>query len=811
MNKLLNYLSKLVERRPKWIILILIILSLAAVPGTLLLKTDSSLSPLISPNSSINRDTRLFQAEFGGEPITVILSGNLSDIFSTANLATLNTFEQEFPANNPCYIISPLTVLNQAVQQAAQTQQNLQVQIAQAQEAAAQAAIQQAQAAGLGPVEQAQAAEIARAQVLQQFQSAIDQMSQIGSPSLDNPKFVAAVLYNQDGSLTQSFSSLIPDQGHALIIVTPNSTNGSDLSSQISHSVQDYFKAHPLQNVTTTPAGYTLVTEAISSSMKTNLMILLGLALVVMVIVLFILFRVRWRLLSLLLVGIGALWTFGIMGYISIPITMATMAVLPVLIGLGIDYPIQFHNRYQEEIARSGSVPQAVINSFIKMAPAVGIALLATAVGFGTLYISTIPMIRDFGIILVVGVVLCYFIALFALYSIVFLADKRIPLAKLGKDSHSAGNRMERILSGVTRHTLKYPLAICLIAALLGAAGGIVDHWLPVNTDFQKLIPQNMAALQNIHKLNQILGIGGQVQFMVEADNVTSPAFLTQLKSFEENEIALHPELLAASSPATFISGSAGGLIPSQAQIDQILTNSPAPFVRQYFSTDKKMAALSFGTKDLSIDQTHKLILGIEEDGKSLNGVRFAPVGNVALSAETIGSVIDSRLLMDGLCLLAILIILLLLYRRFVRSIFIIICIGIVIGWSSLTMYLFGIPLNPLTAILGVITTAIGTEFMVLLTSRYEEEKSLGESPREAMLTAVAKMGRAIVTTGVTTLGGFGVLIASNFVIIRDFGLATVIGIFLCLVSAIIVMPPLMVWWDERRALRTGLKKNTGA
>ena len=808
MNRLLNNLSKLVERRPKWIILVLIILTLAVIPGTLLLKTDSSLGPLTSPKSTVNLDTQRFQVEFGGNPITVILNGKISDIFSTANLAALNTFEKEFPVNNQCYIISPLTVINQAIQQTTLTKQNQQTQIAQAQEAAAQAAIQQAKAAGLDEAAQNQAAEQAMNQVLQQFQSAITQLSQIGSPALDNPKFVAAVLYNQDGSLNQSFSSLVPDQNHALIVVTPKNTDHTDQSLQISHAVLDYFKVHPLQNITTTGAGYALVTEAISSSMKTNLMILLGLALIVMIIVLFLLFRVRWRLLSLILVGIGALWTFGIMGYISIPITMATMAVLPVLIGLGIDYPIQFHNRYQEEIARSGSVPQAVINSFVRMAPAVGIALLATAVGFGTLYVSTIPMIRDFGIILVIGVVLCYFIALFSLYSIVFLADRRVPLAKLGQASQTAGNRMEKILARIAGLTLKYPLAICVIAGVLGAGGGIVDHWLPVNTDFQKLIPQNMTALQDIRDLNQLLGMSSQIQFMVEADNVTSQAFLTQLKSFEEKEIALHPELISASSASTFISGSAGGVIPAQAQIDQILTGSPAPFVRQYFSNDNKMAALSFGIENISLDQTHSLLVGIEQDGQQLNGIRVASVGNMALSAAMVGSVIGDRLLLDGLCLLAILIILILLYRRFVRSVFIIICIGIVIGWSSLTMYIFGIPLNPLTAILGVITTAIGTEFMVLITSRYEEEKSLGESPRQAMSISITKMGRAIVTTGVTTLGGFGVLIASNFVLIRDFGIATVIGIFLCLVSAIIVMPPLMVWWDENRARKEGLKKN---
>jgi len=79
--------------------------------------------------------------------------------------------------------------------------------------------------------------------------------------------------------------------------------------------------------------------------------------------------------------------------------------------------------------------------------PAVGIALLATVVGFATLYVSSIPMIKDFGIILVIGVVLCYLIALFLLYSIVFMADKEVPVAKLAPNSGMSGGRIERTLA----------------------------------------------------------------------------------------------------------------------------------------------------------------------------------------------------------------------------------------------------------------------------------------------------------------------------------------------------------------------------
>jgi predicted RND superfamily exporter protein len=95
---------------------------------------------------------------------------------------------------------------------------------------------------------------------------------------------------------------------------------------------------------------------------------------------------------------------------------------------------------------------------------------------------------------------------------------------------------------------------------------------------------------------------------------------------------------------------------------------------------------------------------------------------------------------------------------------------------------------------------------MVLLMGRYEEEKEQGLTPQEAMVTAISKIGRAIVTTALTTLGGFGVLIASNFVIVRDFGITTVLSVFLCLVITITVMPGLIVWFDNWRERRLAKK-----
>jgi len=769
-----------------------------------MLKTETGFSALASSDSEISQDNSRYEEQFGGEPITILLEGQLDDIFSADNLKILAEFEQEF-SNDRRYraITGPFTMLEMAIDKADQARGTLQEQIFLAQEAAAAEARRAAAAMGLDESEHEKAAQEARAEVLQGFQSQIEQMQLIGEPSLDNPLFIAAVLYDSEGAVSQTIKPFIPDDEHALIIVTPLGNMNDEEALQATKDIEEFFSVHPLMKVSTTVIADTKLVYAISNNIGRNMTILLGLSIAVMILILFFMFRVRWRLLSLLMVGISALWTFGLMGYASIPLTMATMAALPILIGLGIDYSIQFHNRYQEEITRSNSVSEAIITSVSRMFPTVGIALLATIIGFITLYISEVPMIRDFGVILAAGIILSYIAGLFLLHSIVYLFDKRTPVDQLRKVASKASGRIERVLSRIARLAVNNVLPIFLVALVFAIAGGVVDHWLPTNTDYEELIPQDIAELRELRDLREIVGSGGEIRFMIEADDVTSSAVLGWMKEYEDEALALYPELISVNSPAVLISEAAGGVIPTEQQIQIILENTPPLYLDQMVSGDRRMASVSFNTKYISLEETHDLLQAMQEEAHPPVGVQVSPVGTLAIGASTIDAMVGMRLTMNLICLGAVLIVLIIVYRRFGSTIFTIIPVGAVIAWSSLDMFLIGIPLNPLTAVLGVIIIGICTEFMVLLMGRYEEEKREGLSPREAMVTALSKIGRAIVTTALTTLGGFGVLIASNFVMIRDFGIATVIGVFLCLIITITVMPGLIVRYDEWRMRRS--------
>ena len=798
MKRLSQALARFIERRPWWFIIIAVLLSVAAVPGVTMLETETGFEALVSSDAKISQDNSRYEAQFGGDPITILLTGQLDDIFSAGNLAILADFEEKFAGDERYQAINnPLTLLQTAQEEAKQARQAFQEQVIFAQEEAAAQARKAAADMGLSDLQQEQAAEQARAEVLDRFQPQIEQMQLIGEPALDNPLFVELVLYNTEGDVSQIMQHFIPDDEHVIILVTPQGNMSDEALLQAARDIEAFFSTRPLANVDTAVISSSKLVNTISVSMGNNITILLGLSIIVMIVILLALFRVRWRLLSLFMVGISALWTFGLIGYLSVPVTMATMAVLPILIGLGIDFSIQFHNRYQEEVTRSKTVAEAIITSVSNMVPVVGIALVATIIGFITLYISEVPMIRDFGMVLAIGIVISYIVGLFLLHSIVYLADKRTPIKRLREAASKASGRIEGILSRIAKLAVNHTLWIFIVALLFALGGAVVDRWLPTNTDYEELIPQDTPELVEMRGLREITGSGGTLSFMIEADDVTRPEILGWLQKYQDEALSSHPQLISANSPATLVSEAAGGVIPDQKQIDGILENTPRLYLEQVLSEDHRMASTSFSIRYISLEETNELLQLMQEEAKPPTGVKISPVGSLALGSSTMDAIVGARLTMNLICLGAVFIILLLVYRRLGSTIFTIIPVGAVIAWSSLDMYLIGIPLNPLTAIMGVIIIGICTEFMVLLMGRYEEEKKLGLSPEDAMVTAISKIGRAIVTTALTTIGGFGVLIASDFVMTRDFGIATLVGVFLCLIITMTVMPGLIVWYDR--------------
>ena len=105
-----------------------------------------------------------------------------------------------------------------------------------------------------------------------------------------------------------------------------------------------------------------LLTE-VSNDLEGSIPQLSIVALTLMVVIVLTVFRARWRLLHLPIVFIAMAMAFGLIGFLGLPLTMASTAGLPILVGLSVDFGIQFHNRYEEEYERGGTAAEAMQRS----------------------------------------------------------------------------------------------------------------------------------------------------------------------------------------------------------------------------------------------------------------------------------------------------------------------------------------------------------------------------------------------------------------------------------------------------------------
>jgi uncharacterized protein len=112
--------------------------------------------------------------------------------------------------------------------------------------------------------------------------------------------------------------------------------------------------------------------------------------------------------------------------------------------------------------------------------------------------------------------------------------------------------------------------------------------------------------------------------------------------------------------------------------------------------------------------------------------------------------------------------------------------------------------LNPMSATLGALVIAIATEFSVLLSARYYEERDRGGTVGEALRLTYARTGAAVIASGLTAIAGFAVLALAAPVtaifggdairMLSEFGLVGVIDLAIALAGVLLVLPAVLVW-----------------
>jgi len=800
-------IASIVRRWPARLAGVAMLAALVLALGIPRLKFQTGQDTLLDPSSRIAIDNLRFQQQFGGDPMLILFETpadgpGIEQLFTPANQAELTRLERDLTATGEYQsVLSPLTILKFAMQTVQQRMVTEPQKLAQREEQGMAEARAASAARGETAAQQEAAAQAAKQQVDNAFNAefAADaaRFLAAGEASLSNPKFVQFVLYGPDGKLRPDFAGAFPDGRHALMVARLKGNLSIDDTSRAAARARDALAGYRFDGVSTLASGPPLLIKEINDRMRSALFVMAGLAVALMVAVLFGIFRARWRLLSLPAVLVGSVSAFGLMGFLGISLTMVTISGLPILIGLGVDFAIQLHSRIEEETYGTDSAEAGLERAFERVGPPLILAVVAASMGFIVLYLSRVPMIRDFGSMLAVGTVIVFVTSGALISSVLYLRERQ----RIGPTTPPRARfEVERWVGGLTARTVGRFAPIALVAAAVALGGLYVSRRIPTQTDPQKFVPSNSAVLRDLNRVSAVAGTTSELDLLVElppGKRATDQDVLDWMGAFEQRQMQAHSELLQANGLASFTQ-SVTGEPPTTASATDVLASAPAPLVDMVVNGDRTMAAITFAISDsASLDQRRTITDAIIRDARPPAGVTVAPAGIAVVGTASVDAISSNRDLMSFVAIGAIVVLLAAVFRNPVKAVAPLLPVALALGASAMLLYFLGISYSPLTSISGPLIIAMGTEFNILLMTRYFEERAAGLEPRQAMSRASLRIGRAITASGLTVMGGFAALALSDFPLLDNFGKVTALNIGLSLLSTLILLPPLLVWADE--------------
>jgi len=826
-----------VARRARWVLVVSVAVAIGAGVGATQIPSEAGLDTLVEPDSATVEATERVREEFGEEPVVVLAKGDLPDLILSDDLLQLLRLEGCLsarapkgakPLPGPCtelaelepveFVAGPATFLNESV-----------VQI------------------------EAQLKRLAKRLPPQRYRefllSIATRYGITSAPSLDNEEFVATVVFDlarERGTPKARLAHLFPNTESAQIVVRLK----PDLSEAERRRALELIEAaateerprracgrdgepapcFALANGSYVVSGAPVVIEGVSEALRGALRLLFVVALAVMSATLLLAFGSRWPLLPLAIALGAAALAFGLLGLLGGALTMASVAALPILIGLGVDYAIQLQARFDEALESGATRSEAARRAAAAGGPTIATACLATLAGFAALQLSPVPMVREFGLFLLVGVAIAFVLALTA----GFAALKLRPGESSGGRVLSGGwgprprklrartpdppatRPRERLLSPGMSH----PRAVLGVGAVLALAGWGLGTQIETDADIRSLAPQGIEAVESLNELQETTGVSGELDISIEAADFTDPATIEWMAAFKrrvlrengfggENPSCLEAEVCPGPALSDFLARGEEKL--TRKGIEATLGALSPYALRQVAPLDPETgevgeaALISFGIRAQSLRGQQQLIDRVRgavgepgSPGGPPAGVRVELTGLSVIAAEAADDLSASRYWLTLVALGAVAVALLAAYRSPRRALVPMAPTVMATGWASLALWATGVPLNPMSAALGALTIAIATEFGVILSGRFHQERRAGGSVEAALRRTYERTGAAVLASGATAIAGFAVLIASDVAMLRDFGLVTVVDLTAVLLGVLVALPAALLWSEPR-------------
>jgi predicted RND superfamily exporter protein len=542
--------------------------------------------------------------------------------------------------------------------------------------------------------------------------------------------------------------------------------------------------------------------------------------------------RIPLLLLSLLPTGLGILWTTGVASFYPGEVNLISLSFIAILAGLGDDQIVHFFNRVPQEWAKTGALDTAMIRAFDTTGSSILLCILTAATATAALAMSSFKALAEFGFILTVGMVMMMLHTLFTVPALMCLwwryskptAPETITFRFLPFLARTGVNFVGR-----------YPRAVTAVAF---GAFGLSLLALPavkMNRKIEVTLSQDNPAIAGQNRLSARFGIEGSPDVLLISGSQEEV-----LERAEELTDSLEDYRRRGIVKSVF---SPTGIVPSrrmQARLSQPLAdidlnasaNAIESSIRELgFRAEpfrpfiQRLRQLASGPEPLTVEKAGEFLPpglldnSIRKTGDGAyvavvayypsdpNATQVVPDSVLASWRRQFGPFVDfsfnkinrdvqNRVLQDSrqalLWTAAGISLIVYLCFRSVRVSFLVllpIVFAIVVTIGLLWLLGHRFSFMAITAIPLII--GIGIDNGIHLVRRYRES-------RDNNILEIAKAsGAALIQSNLTTIVGFGALMASSFQPLAEMGLVTALGVAMALVGGLLVVPAVILVFDK--------------
>lgn len=553
--------------------------------------------------------------------------------------------------------------------------------------------------------------------------------------------------------------------------------------------------------------------------------------------------KTRYVLIPLACGATIALCVVGLLGLLEWPVTVISSNFISLLLIITVSLTVHLIVRYRELEAEQPDVSHhdRIRQTLRSMVKPCAYTSLTTIVAFGSLVVSDIPPIIDFGWMMVMGI--CFaFILTFLIFPAI--------LGLLPASASGNSRKTIDITPALARFTQRFGMGIMLVAVLLFLFSGVGITRLKVENSFIDYFDKDTDIYQGMVAIDQNMGGTTPLNVIIDmsapnpfdsgsggAEWEDESFFDDSFNEFDEGGetddaaywftsdkmadiIAIHdyleslPETGKVLSLATLL-GIAyelnGGEPLNSIELAVLYNRIPEDYkeslLQPYVSVEDDQIRYSIRVLETSPDLVRADFLATIRNGLTsefgFSDEQVHLTGMLVLYNNMLQSLFESQILTLGLVLLVIMAMFLALFRSWKLAV-----IGIVpnilaamtvlglMGWLN-------IPLDMMTITIAAISVGIGVDNTIHYIHRYKSRFPEFGDYTQTMIYCHGSIGKAMYYTGFTIVVGFSILVLSNFIPTIYFGLLTSLAMCLALAGALTLLPQLLIMFRPLGSQKT--------